>query len=283
MADTSLLLHDVSFNERSDGYTLARARERTILQHINRYGWLTARDVGHLVWPNRTDPHQAARHVVRRLVRDKQVLVRESPRGIPVYVLSTAGARLLSEAGIPATDGRRIRVGGQSYHRHLSNAYLIDQELNGFLVRTEHQIGRGETPAQKLLGCIPDGLILRDAEAGECSWIEVETARKPTYRRSRFRSLASSLSGDRMEPLGTDPLTGHVQHLHELVFVADEAPLLRAVGRDLAKENQAGRLSELGLTRIQLVLAEHTSGLIYGGELGRWPLWEVASSLLEYG
>lgn len=166
--------------------------EHAVLLSLHEFGWLTARQVGTLVWRDGTYSVQMGRRVLRRLAQKGLVVERSLPTKTSAWVLSTRGAQQLRAAGIDARRGTDQRVDNVTWrHRWLVNAFLILKDPTGITKYSEYAIlahrgpfpltdtPRGRLPDRKWLGKIPDALWTeQDGDVSLLSWIEVERTHK---------------------------------------------------------------------------------------------------------
>lgn len=166
--------------------------EQAVLVSLHEYGWLTARQVGRLVWREGTYGVQMSRRVLRRLEKKGLVVERMLPTKTSAWVLSSSGANALRASGIDARRGTDQRVDNITWrHRWLVNEFLILKDPTGITKYSEYAIlahrgpfpltdtPRGRRPDRKWLGKIPDALWTKqDGDVALVSWIEVERTHK---------------------------------------------------------------------------------------------------------
>ena len=169
------------------------------LHWISRFGWLRARELGGLLWPNaksesgdelddikKADNQRIMSHrLITRWKRNKWVLQRNLPDSCgAAFVLTNAGARFLSyKLGTTVRPGHNWgRTEGGTWtppvawqHELLVNVLMCTYVSWGHEIKTEIEI-RAENTGK---GKYPDGMTratINDVE--RTYWIEVESAEK---------------------------------------------------------------------------------------------------------
>lgn len=176
------------------GVVVGQRNEDRVLRALYRFGWLTARQVGQLVWPEGSQSLTMGRRVLCRLADKREVLARKLPNRTPAWVLTSRGAARLREAGV--TDAQRgtdqLRSSDTTWqHRWIVNQYLIEytpdeaQSYSEFEILTYRSplpyqtTPRGVYPMRSWLGKTPDALWTEQRGALRLlTWIEVERTRK---------------------------------------------------------------------------------------------------------
>lgn len=228
-----------------------------ILTFIHRFGWLTARMLAALVWPNAKQAPAMARRTVRTLAEQKLILKRALPEGGDCYVLSAAGARWLTEEeGVAAKAGATLKL-GNAVHRACSNWYLIDQMRQGNRVWTEHEIQTGHAPVASVAGKTPDGLI--DTPFGVV-WLEVENAWKNRAERSKVVSFCQRclFNGEQMAELAPH------HFLFRVAIVSATVDALRSMTQSLAEAHAINNLSDTQASNIELLHLPVDKSLVAG-------------------
>lgn len=237
-----------------------------VLHYLHRFGWLSIRMVGALVWGDASQPESMARRTLKRLVDDKLVLRRAVPEGgAEVYTLGAAGAkRLKDELGVDAQSGKTLRL-ANAVHRACSNWYVIEKLAQGFAVWTEHEIQSGRAPWGIVAGKAADALIETDMGL---VWVEVENAWKNIGRREAIARHVEKFLGD------VDPSTAlfGIRAIFRVAVVATNQEALRAMVRTFSESLARGYTRDLHLSAVELALLPVTPSLA-PGELKEVNLW----------
>lgn len=198
-----------------DANSQPMGKRELALHHLSRFGWLTLRQVGQLLYgENSRNPHargyKNARKIVRKLYDDRLIYVRILPNDSRAYLLTRKGASHLTRlTGKKAQHGENIlkshptidrntgkRNGPKCctnhwLHRWVSNQFVIENDVR--MALTEVEIYRRNAPFPRQLDArdgiakpaqawrekIPDALLLRhDNDMQYLSWIEIENARR---------------------------------------------------------------------------------------------------------
>lgn len=227
------------------------------LTHLNRFGWLTSRMTAALVWPAATQAQAMARRTLKTLTDQKLVIKRALPEGGDCYVLSTAGARWLSErADITTKAGSALKL-GNAVHRACSNWYLISRLLAGDVVWTEYEIQSGRAPLVTVAGKTPDGLV--ETPFG-LVWVEVENAWKNRAERAKVVGFCQQclLPGSDMAELAPNA------HLFRVAIVSATGEALRSMTQSLADAHASGDLSDAQAGDIELAHLPLDKSLVAG-------------------
>lgn len=239
-----------------DKKLIGEANRLAILKLLHRFGWLTSRMVGELVWLHLPSRLAMAQRTLSSMVDAKLVVRRKLPSGGDAYLLASKGANLLKEEhGIPAESGARLQLGNH-LHRSASNWYLIRQIAKGNEVRTEHEIQTGKVPIPMTYGKVSDGFVI--TEHGVV-WLEVENAWKNRDRRTAIVDFCAEYLSDEytQECLWGDNFLFRV----EILAITPESG--RAMARSLLEAYKTGQLKERVLESIWILYAPMTTGLIY--------------------
>ncbi len=175
----------------SPGAIRGRENEEQVLVALHKFGWLTTRQIGQIVWPDGKSSIAMARRVLARL-KDRRFLVyRPLPQQNHAWVLTTEGAKRLHEMGCEdakrGTDLLRGKKANVWFHRWLANEILIQSRLPFESFSTEYEIQGHRSPLslypphrKSYLGKIPDALFITQTNNGRTylDWIEVELSRK---------------------------------------------------------------------------------------------------------
>lgn len=177
-----------------NSFDLQLKKHLRALTLLHEYGWLRARELGMLMWPENSSASEAANTLVRDLEKRKLVLVRELPqRAGKAAVLAIAGVRLLAEHDYQAKTGKDIGtmtkegwIPPHSWkHDLIAVGVLAEFSKRGYSVIPEQTLRRLPTDSPKL----PDGLVC--GPDGHWIWLEVEHALKTGKNR---KNLAVALS-----------------------------------------------------------------------------------------
>ena len=156
----------------------ARATENQILFWLRRFGYLTARQLGHLVYPQHSQGEAMARRTLLRLERRGLVLRHRGQLGAHGYYgITLPGARQVYDLfGLSAQSAKDV-IRWPSRHRTFANDVAIGFLLSGWpTVWPEREILTNQAPFRKLGQKIPD-TAASDAN-GYVTWVEVEASRR---------------------------------------------------------------------------------------------------------
>lgn len=160
--------------------------------------------------PHTATAPEAGARLARGLVQRKLVLARKLPEGAGhALMLATAGVRLLSEYGIPATSGKSIGyTSGECWtppstwkHDLLAHGVLCELFKRGYEVLPEAEIRRRSSNMVKL----PDGLVRAPGNQGQWYWLEVEHARKSGQHMHHLADAIAAVSQGHVELCGVRP------------------------------------------------------------------------------
>jgi hypothetical protein len=265
-----------------DGREIAAEHDTQVLRWLARFGWLSARQIGRLVWPNASQAQRMSQRALRRLVGEGAVLRRPLPTGGVAYVLGQRGARRLRDAGhdsINARGYRDLRFNAP-VHRSICNDYAIDRLIGTELeVHMEMEIQRGAAPTLHLpfegRPRIPDLLIGQD---GDYEWIEVERASKSRSRLDKLVAFADYLlAPEPNEALQTNLLVRggqFVGHVGRFRFVCHSGANVRACWRAFERHGHERLLDhcphDLVVERVHM-----STGLVWGGSVGEGSVSEL--------
>ena len=160
------------------GLELARDQEIRVLIMMNRTGWLVASDIARLIWPDTAYGRQMAYRLLKRLLKNEEILARPAPN-CRMFALSQRGARRLHDETLEKARSGKNLTAGYFHHRRLANAFVIEKHLNPDgewpYYRTEYEIQSDPSDTYKLGRKVPDVILLNDNVLG---WVECENARK---------------------------------------------------------------------------------------------------------
>lgn len=248
--------------DKRSGQVIACENEVNILHALNKFGWLTSRQLGEWVWPGGTQQAQMARRTLNRLKRLSQVLVFTLPNGVPAYALSSAGATRLGEHGIDARSGKDLRM-GRWIHRALCNWHSITvRNVYGHDVYSEHELYTRRCPVGLWCGKVADSVQVRRTGF---TWIEAEHSRR---RPSDMRKLMHLLVHG---PL--NPIYAHDLKLKNIELITTDARLTDRIATVLTKELDSLPLTDqqrhLIRTQVYVSVLTMTPGLI----VEDYPVW----------
>jgi hypothetical protein len=187
---------------------MARQSEAATLRWLHRFGYLTAAQVGRLLWPqssNGASRLRMAQRIIARLESDERVIVRQGRPGDPNHVgLSLKGVYFLrAELGIDGAVSAKDLLRTISPHRDASNDAAIGLMRDGWhQVWTEREIVTGKAPFREVGKKVPD-CAAADAE-GLVTWVEIENCRRGGRDMSKLASWLRHWAfpqTDRMTPL----------------------------------------------------------------------------------
>lgn len=156
----------------------ARATENLILYWLSRFGYLTARQVARLVYPQHNQGEAMARRTLFRIERRGLVLRHRGQLGEHGYYgVTLPGARQVYDLfGLPAQSAKDV-IRLPSKHRTFANDIAIHFLQTGWdKVWTEREIQTKQAPFRTLGKKIPDAAA-SDAD-GYVTWVEVEASRR---------------------------------------------------------------------------------------------------------
>ena len=259
------------------GFEKAFENELKCCKYIHRFGGLTTRQLGRLVWPEANQGMRMAQRTCARMVKDKRLISRKLPTGGVIYVIGERGSRFLIENDIHNVNSRGGRdiTFSKPYHRMVSNDYLIDYLLQGQSVWTEHEIQQGFAPVPDVSidgrKKIPDGLVCLDHEY---LWIEVENAPKSKLRLGELMSLGELLFANSQYYKYIH--NGRQHFIGQLSFVVTNRACAMSTYKAL-KERFAGK----GLSNeLQIEIVKMSQGLVWCGhkdsfQVGDFEYFEV--------
>jgi hypothetical protein len=215
------------------------------LYWVSRFGWLRARELGALMWPNTASvtgealsgdakeqtQRWMANRVVRRLREQNFVLSRQLPKsGGTAIVLSAAGARYLQRLSMPARPGDKWgRSSSGTWtapvsweHELIVTLTLLNAMSAGAEIKTEVEI-RAENPGKRKY---PDGLAFMPGKYQDgtpvevVQWIEVESSDKSGAKMLRLARYLADVSR-RQAPV----LSGKLPNTPVVVYRADMVDL----------------------------------------------------------
>jgi len=201
-----------------DKRLIGQQRDHEGLLLVHNFGWMRARELGHMLWPASARSAVNASELVGKWKRAGWVLIRPLPDHMgQALVLSAAGAAYLRACGhmdaVTGKDWGETRAGdwvAPTTWRHelLTLGLLAHLHSEGWKVIPERQLRRENSP-----GKFPDGLAVR---GDDVIWIEVENARKSGPNRNQMVQalvLASQGEGER--------LSGQVANRALLAYAVD--------------------------------------------------------------
>lgn len=189
-------------------HDIKRLNDEMGLTALAKFGWLRAREIGNVLWPNNPSRNVAGARIIRRWKKEKLVIERKLPDGFgPAFVLSKRGADFV-DMETKYGDENDV-VSGKKIGDHIEQAedgtwiptrsWRHDLLANGFLtlamghgadVFSELELRRDDPRAKKY----PDGLYRSDADLAQGFndfWaIEVERSGKWS---KNARALAESI------------------------------------------------------------------------------------------
>lgn len=248
---------------------LVSERNRTaVLTWVARFGWLTSRMVGALVWPDAAQSMAMARRTLKALADEKLLITRAMPKGGAAYLLSAKGARLLNEqTGATAHSGNALAIGNPT-HRACSNWYLIRAIQRGLTVVTEHEIATEQGPCRVLNGKVADGLVV--ADNGACIWLECEHSQKARIERHKTVALVQDcLGGERQVQLAP----GH--WLARVAVVATNEQALRWMAASFQDAHRRGLLRDSQVAEVDACLLPISESLVPGDTVEGNLWWDV--------
>jgi len=193
-----------------NNHELRLRNDLAALRFIHHFSWLRAAELGTLMKPHTATAPEAGARLARSLVKRRLVLARKLPEGAGhALLLATAGVRLLSEYGIPATSGKSIGyTSGACWtppstwkHDLLAHGVLCELFKRGYEVLPEAEIRRRSSNMAKL----PDGLVRAPGNQGQWHWLEVEHARKSGQHMHHLAAAIAAVSLGQVELCGVRP------------------------------------------------------------------------------
>ncbi len=244
-------------------------RNRTdVLTWLVRFGWLTARMVAALVWPDAAQAQTMARRTLKALADDKLIISRPLPKGGAAYLLSAKGARLLGEqTGLIAESGNTLAL-GNPVHRACSNWYLIRAVQQGLGIVTEHEIASERGPCRVLKGKQADGLVI--ADDGACIWLECEHSAKSRPERHKTVALVQECIGGERQ---TEIAPG--LWLARLAVVATNEQALRWMAASFLDAHRSGLLRDSQVAEVEACLLPISESLVPGDAVNGNLWWDV--------
>jgi len=218
--------------------TVGQQQTQTVLELINRFGWLTARQLVAPIFHDAKCGQSLAQRLVRRMT-DAHLLARRLVLpGVYGYCLTVQGARVLNDrSNVGAVSTARDSL-GNPFHRAVSNWYILDRLQSGVAVRTEHEIQCGRAEVRAVHGKIPDGLYFSELIEG-WAWTEIEASWKPKHARAKVIAFCGSALGGRERlSLGADHYVSNI----DIVFQSTQDMVPWAV--EFARAWDAGEISE---------------------------------------
>jgi len=201
-----------------DKRLIGQRRDHEGLLLIHKFGWVRARELGHMLWPASARSAVNASELVAKWKRAGWVLVRPLPDHMgQALVLSAAGAAYLRTCGhmdaVTGKDWGETRSGDWVaprtwQHELMALGLLAHLHTEGWQVIPERQLRRENRP-----GKFPDGLAVR---GDAVLWIEVENARKSGPNRNHMvQALVLASQGE------AEQLSGHVANKALLAYAVD--------------------------------------------------------------
>jgi hypothetical protein len=228
-----------------------------VCRYLHRFGWLTSRMVGALVFDHAAQAWPLARRCLKSMLDDGLVIKRALPQGgTEVYLLSAKGARFLNELeGLDASSGQGLTL-GNAVHRACSNWYLIKAILNGWEVITEHEISTDRCPVRVLDGKTVDGIQLGQ---GEAIVLECENAWKATKARNSIVSFCGRhLDQEKMTMITPD------YPIRQLTLVCTNQDALRHMVASFHQAFRELRITEGQLQMVNVSLLPISRSLVPG-------------------
>ena len=256
----------MSDKRNANCHEIAAENERRVLHMIARFGGLTTRQLGRLLWPDCSAGMRMAQRTCARLLERHSIIRRGLPNGGAVYVLGQRGAAQLRHLGIRdvSARGHRDLRFRKPVHRLICNEVAIDYALQGAKIWTEFEVQHGLAPVPEIV-CnkapkIPD-LVAR-TRAGTI-WFEVENSFKSQQRLLELAYVSSILLDDRCRrPLGVRP---HPEEWCAMEFVSPDAKRLATVARAFDRAITAEALDPEIARHVYLRLARLSPGLVWKG------------------
>jgi hypothetical protein len=201
-----------------DKRLIGQQRDYDGLCLLDQFGWIRAKELANMLWPNSKRPKVNASELVGKWMRAGWILTRHLPDNAGhALVLSAAGAVHLRQLGYPgaATGKDWGETHGSDWsppktwrHELLAMGVLAHLYVQGWTIIPERQLRRDNQPVQ-----FPDGLARR----GDCIlWIEVENSRKSG---AHLRNMVTGLT--LASQARAEPLSGWVANRAFVAFVAD--------------------------------------------------------------
>lgn len=207
---------------KRSGREIARANEQKVMKAVAQFGHLRISELARAVWPQARYSEQLARRTVARLVTRGLLLERRNALGSKSVCMTRGGAAWLDARGVEAQHTLDLSsVAGSTFiHRTLATRYLIERQIEGFLVAGEYQLLRRKAPFPtdalvKVLRKLPDGLVWQRRTEGVMTVELVEQEAAAKARQELERCLrAAEFVGRSLDAEGRYCIGG-------LVFVFD--------------------------------------------------------------
>ena len=259
-----------------DGNEIAAEYDEAICLFLIIFGYLTARMVAELIRPGDPAGIRTAQRRLKSLLKRRLVIQTRTDNGIPLYKLTQAGATYLRDLGhknVPVRGTRDARV-GNSFHRCLSNNFLIYQLAANCQYWTEYQVLQKQSPLDSIeferTSMVPDALMDTGAET---FWIEAENAVKSPERLARLARLADYMFGD-YNGYSFDH-QGEPFSVRGMIFICPTEARARAVARAFANPPRGSMVPE----RVLIIHAPMTKSLIWPSEIEKETAYEMAARL----
>lgn len=190
-------------------HDIKRLNDEMGLTAIAKFGWLRAREIGNVLWPNNPSRNVAGARIIRRWKKEKLVIERKLPDGFgSAFVLSKRGAEFVDmetkygdendvisgkKIGDHIEQIEGVWIPTRSWrHDLLANGFLTLAMGHGADVFSELELRREDPRARKF----PDGLYRTDSDVSQGFkgfWaIEVE-------RSGKFSTSARALATEIVE------------------------------------------------------------------------------------
>lgn len=259
---------DDTFHSALDKRMVGERNRSDVLRWLARFGWLTARMVAALVWPEAAQAQAMARRTLKTLCDEKLIITRPLPKGGAAYLLSAKGARLLAEqTGMAAESGNALTL-GNPLHRACSNWYLIRAVQQRLAVVTEHEIVSERGPCRVVKGKQADGLVI--ADDGACIWLECENAAKSRPERHKTVALVQECLGrEQREEIAPGLF------LDRLAVVAANEQALRWMAASFLDAHRGGILSDGQVADVDACLLPVSESLVPGDTVHGNMYWDV--------
>jgi len=259
----------MSDEHHKDCHAIAAQNDQEVLRAIARFGGLTTRQLGRLVWAGQSAGMRMAQRTCARLLDRHWILRRRLPNGGAIYVLSQGGAAYLRRLGIPhvSARGHRDLKFQKPVHRLICNETAIDYTLEGARVWTEFEVQRGLAPFPEIV-CnhrpkLPDGVAIT---AAGYVWLEVENSFKSQRRLRELAHVCEILLDGR--PTGANiPFDGE-NGWDSMVFVSTNLGRLADVARAFDRAIDVEELEFEKTGYVYLRKASISPGFVWGGLSG---------------
>ncbi|MFN9507351.1 MAG: hypothetical protein ACK57J_22815 [Rubrivivax sp.] len=238
--------------------------KNSVLQALDKFGWLTADQVGHACFAHSKNPGVRARLKLRQMQERGEVEGVWTSEATRAWTLRGAGRRALESTGErTAKTDKKASVHHAIEHTAAATWTALTQGDRGW---NEYSVLTGQAPVGKagFLGKVPDALY---AIGSELIWVEVEQAWKNKENRAKLLDFAAAAlsSGPKMIEIGDYALS-------RIEIVCTNASALRAMGRTV--KDYATHLKPMQLALLQLTLQEIRPGLALGARRGTWSAQE---------